>query len=90
MAKFTSALVSVLLAGSAVAFTPSHFNVPTYAARSTSLYMNVETIAREPIKVGVIGCGRIGIVHLGAINKAPGVIPVVVSNPTISKAEAGE
>ena len=44
---------------------------------------------RDPIKVGVIGCGRIGIVHLGAINKAPGVVPVVVSNPTVSKAEDG-
>lgn len=51
--------------------------------------MTTDTGARDPIKVGVIGCGRIGIVHLGAINKAPGVIPVVVSNPTISKAEEG-
>ena len=45
---------------------------------------------KDPIKVGVIGCGRIGIVHLGAINKAPGVVPVVVSNPTVSKAEDGK
>ena len=49
-----------------------------------------ETGARDPVKVGVIGCGRIGIVHLGAITKAPGVVPVVVSNPTVSKAEKGE
>ena len=42
------------------------------------------------VKVGVIGCGRIGIVHLGAITKAPNVKPIIVSNPTISKAEAGE
>jgi len=39
------------------------------------------------IKVGVIGCGRIGLVHLEAITKAPGVTPVIVSNPTVSKAE---
>eukprot|EP00984_Skeletonema_dohrnii_P037879 scaffold40444_cov150-Skeletonema_dohrnii-CCMP3373.AAC.1 len=45
------------------------------------------TEAKDPVKVGVIGCGRIGIVHLGAINKAPGVVPIVVSNPTVSKAE---
>jgi myo-inositol 2-dehydrogenase / D-chiro-inositol 1-dehydrogenase len=32
--------------------------------------------------------GRIGLVHLEAITKAPGVTPVIVSNPTISKAEA--
>jgi len=41
----------------------------------------------KEIKVGVIGCGRIGIVHLGAITKAPNVRPVIVSNPTVSKAE---
>ena len=44
----------------------------------------------KEIKVGVIGCGRIGIVHLGAITKAPNVRPVIVSNPTVSKAEAGK
>jgi hypothetical protein len=32
------------------------------------------------------GMGRIGIVHLEAITKAPGVTPVIVSNPTVSKA----
>jgi len=36
----------------------------------------------------VIGCGRIGLVHLGAITKSPNVSPVIVSNPTVSKAEA--
>merc|ERR1712241_560782 len=41
----------------------------------------------KTIKIGVIGCGRIGLVHLGAITKAPNVTPVIVSNPTISKAE---
>jgi len=51
--------------------------------------MTAETVdgVRE-IKVGVIGCGRIGLVHLGAITKAPNVTPVIVSNPTVSKAEA--
>jgi len=57
----------------------------------SSLSMNVEVNgAAKVIKVGVIGMGRIGLVHLEAITKAPGVIPVIVSNPTISKAEAGE
>jgi myo-inositol 2-dehydrogenase/D-chiro-inositol 1-dehydrogenase len=52
--------------------------------------MNVEQAeTKELIRVGVIGMGRIGLVHLEAINKAPGVIPVIVSNPTISKAEKG-
>ena len=85
MAKFNLALVSFLVVGCASAFT-----VPQqHAARTSPIMMTTDTGARDPIKVGVIGCGRIGIVHLGAINKAPGVIPVVVSNPTISKAEEG-
>ena len=59
--------------------------------RSSSLRMNVEEMAtKKIINVGVIGMGRIGLVHLEAISKAPGVRPVIVSNPTISKAEAGE
>lgn len=47
-----------------------------------------DTDVKKEIKVGVIGCGRIGIVHLGAITQAPNVRPVIVSNPTVSKAEA--
>lgn len=57
--------------------------------RAIPLKMNVEKSDNErTVKVGVIGCGRIGIVHLGAITKAPNVVPVIVSNPTIAKAEA--
>jgi len=47
-----------------------------------------ETAVKKEIRVGVIGCGRIGVVHLGAIAQAPNVRPVIVSNPTVSKAEA--
>lgn len=59
-------------------------------AHSSSLSMKLEqnTAAKE-IKVGVIGCGRIGVVHLEAITKAPGVKAVIVSNPTVAKAEKG-
>eukprot|EP00529_Nitzschia_sp_RCC80_P023254 CAMPEP_0113481606 /NCGR_PEP_ID=MMETSP0014_2-20120614/22495_1 /TAXON_ID=2857 /ORGANISM="Nitzschia sp." /LENGTH=462 /DNA_ID=CAMNT_0000375107 /DNA_START=163 /DNA_END=1551 /DNA_ORIENTATION=- /assembly_acc=CAM_ASM_000159 len=48
----------------------------------------VEGETKDAVKVGVIGMGRIGLVHLEAISKAPGVTPVIVSNPTVSKAEA--
>ena len=87
MAKFSSVLVCLIAAKSVWAFAP-----PTTLSRSSSALNMAEqdSGAREPIKVGVIGCGRIGIVHLGAINKAPGVVPIVVSNPTVSKAEDGE
>eukprot|EP00545_Synedropsis_sp_CCMP1620_P009742 CAMPEP_0119014872 /NCGR_PEP_ID=MMETSP1176-20130426/10430_1 /TAXON_ID=265551 /ORGANISM="Synedropsis recta cf, Strain CCMP1620" /LENGTH=402 /DNA_ID=CAMNT_0006968117 /DNA_START=214 /DNA_END=1422 /DNA_ORIENTATION=+ len=49
--------------------------------------MNVEAVKTKEIKVGVIGAGRIGVVHLEAITKAPGVTPIIISNPTVSKAE---
>ena len=59
--------------------------------RRSSLWMTAEEIKMErEIKVGVIGCGRIGLVHLEAITKAPGVQCVIVSNPTVSKAESGK
>lgn len=64
---------------------------PATYARQTALKMTpVESDKPKEIRVGVIGCGRIGIVHLGAITKAPNVRPVIVSNPTVSKAEAGK
>lgn len=59
-------------------------------ARRSALSMNVENVeTKGDIRVGVIGMGRIGLVHLEAISKAPGVRPVIVSNPTVSKAEKG-
>ncbi|KAL9183845.1 hypothetical protein ACHAXT_004701, partial [Thalassiosira profunda] len=82
MVRITSALVC-LLASQAAAFAPPSSRL----ARPSALQMSTDTGNKDPVKVGVIGCGRIGIVHLGAINKAPGVLPIVVSNPTVSKAE---
>ena len=38
------------------------------------------------IKVGVVGCGRIGLLHLEALTKASGTIPIICSNPTIERA----
>lgn len=57
--------------------------------RTSQLRMTAEEREIKDVKVGVIGCGRIGLVHLEAITKAPGVTPVIVSNPTVSKAEKG-
>ena len=84
-------VLSVVSQASAFAFT----NVGQRSAtgsyyRSSELRMTAEELEVKDIKVGVIGCGRIGLVHLEAITKAPGVTPIIVSNPTISKAEAGE
>jgi hypothetical protein len=87
MARFARVLYSLVAIQSAAAFAPS---ASQNAGRSMALPMTTDSAAKDPVRVGVIGCGRIGIVHLGAINKAPGVIPVIVSNPTISKAENGK
>jgi threonine dehydrogenase-like Zn-dependent dehydrogenase len=78
---------------SIVAFAATNVNAftmtPAGIAQRTALSMTAENNEVKEIKVGVIGCGRIGIVHLGAITKAPNVKPIIVSNPTVSKAEAG-
>ena len=87
MARLSCILVGLAAVQLAAAFAPF---ASQNAARSLALQMTTESAAKDPVKVGVIGCGRIGIVHLGAINKAPGVIPVIVSNPTVSKAENGK
>lgn len=79
LALVVASLISVSSGFAPTAFTPRILVAPLRLAAEES---NANTI-----KVGVIGCGRIGLVHLGAINKAPGVTPVIVSNPTVSKAE---
>lgn len=86
-----SAVLVLLCTASSVAFSPSPkaFHALTGISRSGRLSMTVEETHEKEIKVGVIGCGRIGIVHLGAITKAPNVRPVIVSNPTVAKAEKG-
>ena len=38
--------------------------------------------------VGVIGAGRIGVVHLEALSKCENAKAVIISNPTVAKAEA--
>ena len=80
-------LLAVLAVG-VEAFSPL---LQTKMSRQSALYMNVENVnTKEMIKVGVIGMGRIGLVHLEAITKAPGVTPVIVSNPTVSKAQVSQ
>mmetsp|Transcript_10372 Transcript_10372/g.26086 ORF Transcript_10372/g.26086 Transcript_10372/m.26086 type:complete len:445 (+) Transcript_10372:70-1404(+) len=89
--KFIAAILTVgLFLGNVAAFssfTPkSSFGLKS---SSSALSMNVEVNeSAKTVRVGVIGMGRIGLVHLEAITKAPGVVPVIVSNPTVSKAEA--
>uniref|UniRef100_A0A7S2RNC0 Gfo/Idh/MocA-like oxidoreductase N-terminal domain-containing protein n=1 Tax=Eucampia antarctica TaxID=49252 RepID=A0A7S2RNC0_9STRA len=77
--------VSTWVQSTAFSFTQNFGRVSS----SSRLSMNIEVnTQKKDVNVGVIGCGRIGIVHLGAISKAPGVKAIIVSNPTVSKAEA--
>jgi len=82
--KFSCLLVASLIVPSTTGF--AFTNAGSRRSR-IPLSMVAEESSGTEIKVGVIGCGRIGVVHLGAITKAPNVTPVIVSNPTISKAE---
>lgn len=84
--RFSFLFTSALLASNAYGFAPAINN----ARLATRLSLAEESEVTKEVRVGVIGCGRIGIVHLGAITKAPGVRPVIVSNPTVSKAEKGK
>ena len=85
-------VISLLALSSLLCQDAMGFSIQQGAFRPrSSLSMNAEeSKTKKVIKVGLIGCGRIGVVHLEAISKCPGVNPVIVSNPTISKAEAGE
>ena len=85
--KFSFALIAFAWGGSREA---NAFSVSSSLRRASFLKMNVETRETQNIKVGVIGAGRIGLVHLEAITKAPGVTPIIISNPTVSKAAAGK
>jgi len=83
MMKMNLYFIGLLAVQSASGFS---VNGPSSVVRST-LSMTTQEGDTKEIKVGVIGCGRIGLVHLEAITKAPGVTPIIVSNPTVSKAE---
>jgi len=89
MMNWMQVLTCATLAVVSTAFTP--VALPHRQHHASALQMTAEEAeTKDVIKVGVIGMGRIGLVHLEAITKAPGVTPVIVSNPTVSKAEAGK
>jgi inositol 2-dehydrogenase len=45
-------------------------------------------LADGVLNVGVIGAGRIGLVHLEALSSCETANPVIISNPTVKKAQA--
>lgn len=86
-------LSSLLTAGALVgpAGRPAALGHPHAAlARAPLVGMSENKAANDEkrIGVGIIGAGRIGLVHLEALSSCPAARPVIISNPTISKAKA--
>ena len=61
---------------------------PSVAPRSRTNDYHMKLADDGVLGVGVIGAGRIGLVHLEALSSCENARAVIVSNPTISKAEA--
>jgi hypothetical protein len=55
------------------------------AARAFAPRMDLD---KGTLNVGVVGAGRIGVVHLEAIASCNNARAIIISNPTVSKAEA--
>ncbi|CAM9176211.1 unnamed protein product [Pylaiella littoralis] len=58
------------------------------ASRAESGSGSGRVVSMSVINVGVIGAGRIGLVHLEALASCANAKPLIISNPTVSKAEA--
>ena len=81
-------MAALIFAGAAsITYSPAlRVMAPTAPARSCAAQMK---LADDGILgVGVIGAGRIGIVHLEALAQCEAANAVIISNPTVSKAEA--
>jgi len=70
--------------GAAEAFAPTKGSI--FRSRTTPRVSPRTQL--QMVNVGVIGAGRIGVVHLEALSQCEGSTPIIISNPTLSKAEA--
>ena len=61
---------------------------PTTGQTTRRLHSPAMKIEDGVVGVGVIGAGRIGLVHLEALSSCENARAVIISNPTVSKAEA--
>lgn len=68
-----------------VAFVAPH---SVHTPSSTRVFAPRMDLDKGTLNVGVIGAGRIGLVHLEAIANTAEAKAVIISNPTVSKAEA--
>ena len=74
---------SMLLAPASAAFLGAGTASPALSSRA-AVRMD---LAKGTLNVGVVGAGRIGLVHLEALAATAEAKPIIISNPTVSKAE---
>jgi len=79
-------MLALTLAGTC--FSPSFdaSSAPALSRRAAVTHMGLKD--NGVVNVGVIGAGRIGLVHLEALSSCENARCVIISNPTVSKAEA--
>merc|ERR1719201_2191779 len=78
-------MLATLLAPASAAFVNRIASAGADTRGRGAVHMN---LAEGTLNVGVIGAGRIGIVHLEALASCAEAKPIIISNPTVSKAEA--
>jgi len=82
-----SRLLLLSLVANATAYQLAGLSSRPHAA-ARSIFMEATQIRDKVINVGIIGAGRIGLVHLEALASCENANPVIISNPTESKAKA--
>merc|ERR1719201_1985720 len=78
-------MLATLLAPASAAFVNRIASAGADTRGRGAVHMN---LAEGTLNVGVISAGRIGIVHLEALASCAEAKPIIISNPTVSKAEA--
>lgn len=92
MKSFGILTILITFQATAAFLAPSSSRLPSasfnlHAASSKSQSTRLGAMTMKEIGVGVIGAGRIGIVHLEALAGCPNAKPIIISNPTVSKAQ---
>ena len=73
---------------SAMCYAPAVRSAPAVQRAPAAAMKITGPDADGVLGVGVIGAGRIGLVHLEALSRCESAKAVIISNPTVSKAEA--
>ncbi|CAN0094401.1 unnamed protein product, partial [Discosporangium mesarthrocarpum] len=69
-------------------FVPTSSHSAPLRAEGLDVGVTAPALSMKTINVGVIGAGRIGLVHLEALASCANSKPIIISNPTVEKAKA--